>query len=224
MAQELGRIERPSVEQFSGKRKLFLVPLVYEPPAEVEEGQAVLARYWEQAQAQVASLESKLGASQHVFHEALTEGGPEGLQRLQPTNQQSYAFVEAKCQAGATLEATEDGGLLAEMMDLQRCLMLPLGSEKVARQLQEWFTESVRQRYEHIAKRIDDSLGEAQVGLLLISERHQVQFPPDVEVIYVSPPALDEYRRWLEGWVAQQQRAAEPEEGEGEDTEAEEGS
>jgi len=43
----------------------------------------------------------------------------------------------------------------------------------------------------------------------LISERHQVQFPSDIEVFYVSPPALDEYRRWFQNWMDQQQSAAE---------------
>jgi hypothetical protein len=40
----------------------------------------------------------------------------------------------------------------------------------------------------------------------LISERHQVQFPADIEVFYVAPPALDEFRRWLQNWMAQQRR------------------
>ena len=26
---------------------------------------------------------------------------------------------------------------------------------------------------------------------------HQVQFPPDIEVFYVAPPALDEIKRWF---------------------------
>ena len=43
----------------------------------------------------------------------------------------------------------------------------------------------------------------------MISERHQVQFPSDIEVFYVSPPALDDYRRWLQKWMEQQQATAE---------------
>ena len=42
----------------------------------------------------------------------------------------------------------------------------------------------------------------------MIGERHQVQFPQDIEVFYVSPPALDEFRRWLQNWIAEQQNAA----------------
>ena len=208
MAQELGRIEQPATEQFTRKRKLFLVPLVYEPPNEAEEGVAILARYWEQVRSQVASLEGKLGIVQHLYHEAVTEGGTEGLQRVQGMAQRSSPLIQEKSQAGATLDATEDEGLLAEVLDLQRFLSLPLTSEKVALRIQEWFSESVRKRYEHIARRIDETLQETEVGLLLIHERHQVQFPDDVEVFYVSPPALDEYRRWLRDWISQLQTPA----------------
>jgi len=219
MTQELGRIEQPSAEPYKGKRKLFLVPLVYELPTEAEEGQTILARYWEQVVSQVASLESKLGPVKHVYHEAVTEGGTEGLRLLEGVNQRSGHLTQEKSQAGATMEATEDAGLLAEVLDLQRCLSLPFASEKVVLQIQEWFSESVRKRYEHIAQRIDETLQETEVGLLLISERHQVQFPTDVEVFYVSPPALDEYRRWLRGWIARQQAATESGQKPGDDTE-----
>ncbi|MDO8749630.1 MAG: hypothetical protein Q7K03_00555 [Dehalococcoidia bacterium] len=32
-----------------------------------------------------------------------------------------------------------------------------------------------------------------------------MQFPRDVEVFYVRPPALDEYQRWFQGWLGRQQ-------------------
>ena len=112
-------------------------------------------------------------------------------------------------QAGATLEATEDAEGLWETLDLQRCLMVPFSSEKVAIQLREWFNDSVRRRYEHIAGRIDETLGQDEVGLLIINERHQVQFPADVDVFYVAPPALDQFRRWLDDWVARQRSVME---------------
>ena len=87
--------------------------------------------------------------------------------------------------------------------------MIPLASETVAVKLPELFTESNKSRYQHIASQIDSTLGENEVGLLLVSERHQIQFPDDIEVFYVSPPALDEFRRWLQNWAARQQATAE---------------
>ncbi len=208
MAQELGRIQRPSASQYDGRRKLLLVPLVYGPQADNPEGAAVLQNYWEQMQTQVDALETALGGLQHIYHESLTVGGDEGLEQLGAADQRSHGFVAGKTNSGAVLEATEDMDVLLETLDLQRCMMIPLASTSVASKLQEWHSDSNRQRYEHIASQIDSTLGENETGLLMISERHQVQFPNDIEVFYVSPPALDEYRRWIQNWMEQQQAAA----------------
>ena len=209
MAEELGRIQRPTASQYDGRRKLLLVPLIYGPQADDAVGAEVLQNYWEQMQTQVDALEAALGGLQHIYHESLTVGGNEGLEQLGAADQRSHGFIAAKTLSGAVLEATEDMDVLLETLDLQRCMMIPLASANVGSRLQEWHADSNRQRYEHIADQIDSTLGENETGLLLISERHQVQFPGDIEVFYVSPPALDEYRRWFQNWMDQQQSAAE---------------
>ncbi len=208
MTQELGRISRPSVEQYRGRRKLILLPLVYSPAPDEPDGAAALQNYWDQAQTQASALENALGGLQRVYHESVTAGESEGLEQLRSGDLRSHALVSLKCESGAMLEATEDIEILLETLDLQRCLMMPMASSTVASRLQEWHAEANRRRYEHIADRVDSTLEEDSVGLLLISERHQVQFPPDIEVFYVSPPALDEFRRWLQNWAARQQQAA----------------
>ena len=209
MAEELGRIQRPTASQYDGRRKLLLVPLIYGPQADDPVGAEVLQNYWEQMQTQVDALEAALGGLHHIYHESLTVGGEEGLEQLGAADQRSHGFITAKTQSGAVLEATEDMDVLLETLDLQRCMMIPLASANVGSRLQEWHADSNRQRYEHIADQIDSTLGENETGLLLISERHQAQFPSDIEVFYVAPPALDEYRRWFQNWMDQQQSAAE---------------
>lgn len=209
--QALGQVERPPADQFQGKRRLLLLPLMFAPPgadSEVSDGQAIYQRYWEQARTQVDALAVGLGGLHHIYHESLVEGGEEGLAYLQMADAHAYAMVQVRCQAGATLEATESIELLLETMDLQRCLMVPLASETVAARIQEWYAEANRSRYDYIAQRIRDTLQADETGLLLINERHQVQFPTDLEVFYIAPPALDEYRRWVHNWADRQQRAA----------------
>jgi guanylate kinase len=78
-------------------------------------------------------------------------------------------------------------------------------SQVVADRLQEWFSDANRRRYQHISQTIDAVMGDDETALLLINERHQVQFPSDVEVIYIAPPALDEFRRWVQNWAEQRQ-------------------
>ena len=205
---ELGRIERPSLESYRGKRKLLLVPLLAMPPEDATDGVAIIGRYWEQVQTQVTSLEMGVGWVKHVYHETLPVGGDDGLRMLEASGEiGSHRLAQTKCQTGAVLEEAEDAETLLESMDLQRCLMMPFASQKVAAQLQQWLGEATRRRNEHFIQRIDETLGEDEVGLLLVNERHQLQFPQDIEVFYVAPPALDEYRRWVEGYVARQRAA-----------------
>lgn len=209
MVEELGRITRPATANYQGKRKLLLAPLVHlAVPAESmpPEGAAILARYWDQVDVQVRAVQNALGSVTHVYHENLPEGGDAGLGYLEATAQGSRKLTAGLVAAGAALEATESMEILAETLDLQRCLMQPLMSPTVAGRLQEWFGEANHRRYEFVADTINTTLGEDETGLLLINERHQVQFPSDIEVIYIAPPALDEFRRWLQNWSEQLQR------------------
>ena len=54
--------------------------------------------------------------------------------------------------------------------------------------------KSVTKRWHH---KIDETLKDNEIGMVLMRESHQVQFPADVQVFYVSPPALDDIKRWL---------------------------
>ena len=205
MTQHLGQVERPTADQYQGKRKLLLVPLLYAPQAEEGDGAAIVGRYWEQVQAQTTALESSLGGLHRIYCESLVEGGDEGIKYLEGADSHSAGLVRDKSGSGAVLEATEDPEVLFEIIDLQRILMGPMVSQRVASRIQEWFAEANRSRYEAIGQRIDSTLQDDETGLLLIGERHQVQFANDIEVFYVAPPALDEFRRWLQAWAARQQ-------------------
>ena len=209
MVEELGRISRPATANYQGKRKLLLAPLVHlaaPPDAIPPEGAEIVARYWEQVDVQVRAVQNALGTITRVYHENLPEGGDDGLGYLAATNQDTHQLVARLVEAGATLEATESMAIMAEAFDLQRCLMQPLLSLEVANRLREWFADANRRRYDFISGSIDASLGEDEAGLLLINERHQAQFPSRIEVIYIAPPALDEFRRWAQNWSEQLQR------------------
>jgi len=100
------------------------------------------------------------------------------------------------CQSGAVFEATEDKELADENMDWERFLFMGFISHKVAKIVSDFYVEASRKRYEHVAQRIDETLKANEVGILFIQEGHMVQFPQDIEVFSVAPPALDEIHRW----------------------------
>ena len=209
MAEELTRITRPAAANYQGKRKLLLVPLIHlpvPPDAIPPEGAEIIARYWEQVDVQVRAVQNALGSVTRIYHENLPQGGADGLRYLEASGQGNHSLVKSLADADAVLETTESMDILAETLDLQRCLMQPLMSQAVAGRLQEWLTEASRRRNDFIASTIDSTLPDDETGLLLISERHQVQFPADLEVIYIAPPALDEFRRWLQNWTDTLQR------------------
>ncbi|MGA7677273.1 MAG: hypothetical protein WCA51_02725 [Dehalococcoidia bacterium] len=197
MAQELGKINKPEAASFKQGRRLLLVPLIYsykDSPSEYIEKYEL---YWKQAVGHIANLEAKIGTVSRIYHESISLSGDDGLKIMEGLNPKSCQIAKQKCQDGATLEVIEDKELAEETIDWERCLFIGFLSDKVARKIAEFYIETSRKRYEHISKRIDETLQANEIGVLFIREGHLVQFPEDIEVFSVSPPTLDEIRRWL---------------------------
>lgn len=197
MAQELGKIEKPAVEGYKQARKLFFVPLIFSPKDVQGELFEKIFKYWDQVESQLSNLEMKLGVVKRVYHELVPVGGEEGCKIIEELNSTSYGIVKARVDKGAELHALEDADLLTESMDWTRCLAVGLQNQKVFDKVYQFYTEAHKKRNEHIAKIIDETLKEGETGILLMREGHQVQFPANIEVFYISPPELDEIKRWL---------------------------
>jgi hypothetical protein len=205
MAEELGKIEKLPAEEFRKGRKLYFVPLIYrgeEPPADYVEK---LNKYWEQVEKQIRELELKLGKVARIYHELIPAGGEDGSKAVKELNDKSYEIIQKCVKKGAKLEAIEELDLLTEFMDWSRCLIVGLQNQKVLTRVYESYAEVGKKRNEYIASKIDDTLKADEIGILLMRENHQVQFPSDIQVFYVAPPALDEVKRWL------RERQAKPE-------------
>jgi len=197
MSEELGKIEKPSLEEFRKGRKLYFVPLIYggkESPVEYLER---FNRYWNQVEDKISALEIKLGKVAKIYHELVAVGGEEGVKTVKEINDKSYEIIKNRLDKGAQLEAAEEGELLTELMDWSRCLAVGLQSQKVFSTVYQSFTEKSKQRNEHVAHQIDETLKADEIGMLFMREGHEVQFPEDIQVIYIAPPALDDIRRWL---------------------------
>ena len=115
------------------------------------------------------------------------------MERLSPG---SYQIAKNQCDNGAIFETIEERELFEEVMDWQRCLMLGFISDKVASKVSEFYVEAAKKRNEFMAKKISETLKGDEAGLLFIREEHSLQFPSDIEVFSIFPPALDEIHRW----------------------------
>ena len=206
MAEQLGKIERLDAEHFTGKRKLYLVPLIFSGEEAPAEYVPKFNLYWEQVSQQIANLESAIGGVNHVYHESIVLAGEKGLKVIEKLNPRCYQIAKDKCQSGAVLEATEDEELTGEGIDWERCLLMGFISQKVAKMVSEFYVEASRKRYEHIARRIDETLKANEVGILFIREGHMIQFSPDIEVFSVVPPALDEIHRWQRNRLSRERK------------------
>jgi hypothetical protein len=197
MSEELGKIEKPSAEEFKDKRKLYFVPLIYSEMEASAEYLEKFNRYWDQVEKQLSELELKLGFASKIYHELIPARAEDGIKTLKELNESSCRIVENSIGKGAQLEATEEMDLLTEFMDWGRCLAIGLQNQKTFSKVYESYIEAGKKRNEYIAKHIDETLKVGEVGILFMREGHQVQFPHDVRVFYVAPPALDEIKRWL---------------------------
>ncbi|ADJ25852.1 conserved hypothetical protein [Dehalogenimonas lykanthroporepellens BL-DC-9] len=197
MTEELGKIERPRASTFTGKRKLYVVPLLYRWPEAPAEYNALFDRYWFEIGEQLAHLEDRIGSIVKVYHEGIDAPGEAGISTLKQFETPSSDITIARLDAGAQLVPIEDQELMNESVDWERFVMLGFTSQKVARLASENLMAVAKKRYEHIAARITETLGEDEAGVLFIREGHQLQFPAGIEVFSVSPPSLDDIHRYL---------------------------
>lgn len=197
MAPEIGKINKPEAGSFKHSRKLLLVPLIYsskEAPLEYVEK---FELYWRQVKEHVENLETKLGEVKRVYHESITTSDEKNFQIMENLNPKSTEIAKNKTAKGAKIEVIEDRQLAEECMDWERCLLVGLLSESAIKKVSEFYIEAARKRYEHISKRIDKTLQADEIAVLFIREGSVIQFPKDIEVFSVSPPALDDIHRWL---------------------------
>jgi len=196
MPEQLGKIERLEVERFKQGKKLYLVPLVYSGEEAPDEYKEKCSRYWQQVAEQLTNLASKIGRVNRVYHESIFQSGEDGMKAMKTLNPSSYQIAKTQCDNDAIFETVEEEELFEEVMDWQRCLMLGFISDKVASKVSEFYVEAAKKRNEFMAKKISDTLKDDEAGLLFIREEHSVQFPSDIEVFSIFPPALDEIHRW----------------------------
>ncbi len=212
MAEELGKIEKPQAAAFSGKRKLYVVPLLYRWPEADTEYTVLFERYWHDIEAQLKHLADRIGVVKHIYHEGIDEKGDAALASLQQFNPASAQIARSLISSDADFVSIEDRELIAESLDWERFIMLGFASAKVAKLATDQFRSAMKSRYDLIVKRIAETLLADEAGVLFIREGHPIQFPKEIEVFSVFPPSLDEIHRYLRSRPPEAAEAEEPEE------------
>lgn len=189
------KIETPEKGR-NASRKLYIVPLIFAPNQPQPELARVISWYWEQIEAQLADLETTQTKANKVYHELITIGGEEGEKAIAGLNKGSYQIAKTRLDNGAELYPIEAADLLLEFIDWTKCLAIEFQSRTALNRVSESYTDVQKRRNEYIARQIDRSLKAGEAGILIFREGHQIQFPADMQLFYITPPDLDELKHW----------------------------
>src|SRR4030042_2361915 len=198
---ELGQIEKPRTESFTGKRKLYCVSNiypVYDPPDDFKE---LFDRYWNEVDQQVEKLEAA-GKVKKIFCEMVYTQKEEIMEILGRFNERVRQIVKKKVEEGGTLLPLEDKEIFGPYIDWGNCLRV-VSTQEVFTKILDYYTELATKRLQHILSTIDKNLGQEEAGLLILKDedRAHLQFPGDIEVFLVTPPSYDDLTRWFrEKW------------------------
>lgn len=194
---ELGQIQRPLADEFSGKRKLYCVANIY-PVEEAENDYHELVRkYWDEVAQQIEKVEAA-GKVQKIFCEIIYQQGDEALNVLGTINERMLQIIKKKLEEGSTLIPLENKEILGPYTDWSNCLRVVFTKEVFSKIL-EFYKEFSEKRLQHFMSVIDSNLAEAEAGLLFMKDedRSKLQFPKDIEVFLITPPSYDDIIRWF---------------------------
>ncbi len=194
---ELGRIQKPGVDQFSGKRKLYCVASVYPVEDAPDDYKDLVNKYWDEVGRQIEKIETA-GRAGKIFCELMSDQSAEDFDLLKRVNERAHQLVKQRLEQGDTLVPLESKEITGPYTDWANCLRVVFTHEVFAKVL-EFFMEYSEKRFQQMIKRIDENLPEGEAGLLIMKDedRTTLQFPGDVEVFLITPPSYDDVVRWL---------------------------
>jgi hypothetical protein len=158
--------------------------------------QESVRRFWDELRTELElRLEKDLAGADwgklRIYQDGMPVGGEDArriVNEVAEAGSPNYRLVRELLARGAQIEGTEDPGLLREEYELARRLATARGPVEEAQALQAYRQRSgelLRARDIFIARRIDETLKQRELGLLFIGALHRVldYLPADIEVI-----------------------------------------
>jgi len=194
---ELGKVEKPTAESYSGKRKLYCVSNIYPVEDASDEYKTLFQKYWDEVSQQIDRIEAA-GKIKKIFCEMIYLQDEEALNTLAKVNERASRIIKKKIEEGGTLFPLESQEIFGPFLDWGNCLRV-VRTEEVFAKVFEFYTELSRRRLEHILTVIEGNLSGDEAGLLVMKDedRAKLQFPKDIEVFLVTPPSYDEILKWM---------------------------
>ena len=99
---EIGKINKPEVEQYKNRKKIYFVRNLYLPKNATDQYKMIFDRYWKEVEEYIAKLEVA-GKVVKIFCESLYMSGEDAKRILKSMNVALDQFVLKKIDAGAEL-------------------------------------------------------------------------------------------------------------------------
>jgi hypothetical protein len=189
---ELGRIEKPSVESFSAKRKLYIVRN-FPSPASTDEYKKLVHKYWDEVFLQIGKIEAA-GKVKKIFCEHIFSGDDLAVEKM--AGKRAAELIREKASKGAILYPLEKEEIYNSLIDWRNCLQVVVTREVFERVL-EFYKETLSKRLEHVREVIEQNLDKEESGLLITTEEDATGFlfSEDIELFFVRPPSYDDILR-----------------------------
>lgn len=194
---ELGRIQRPEVEGFKGKRKLYCITNVNAMDIHDNDFLSLIDRFWNEVSQQLERLESA-GKVKKIFIENIYTKGDEGLELLKRLNEKAFSIVKDKIEKGANFLPLEREEIFGPYIDWANCLSI-VRTKEVFEKVYEFYKDLYERRRKYIQGVIENNLLEGEAGLLIMrdEDRMKLELSPDIEIFLVTPPSYDDILKWL---------------------------
>jgi hypothetical protein len=194
---EIGQIQKPSADDYIGKKKLYCVANIYAIHDAADEYKRLITKYWDEVAQQIEKVEAA-GKINKIFCELISQIDDEEMKFLEHMNDRIADIISKKKEEGGTLIPLEDKEILGPYTDWGNCLRVVF-TQDVFMKVLEFYNELSQKRLDKIMNIINSNLSEQEAGLLIMKDedRAKLQFPKDIEVFLITPPSYDDLMRWI---------------------------
>jgi len=194
---EIGKITKPEVKQYENRKKIYFIKNIYLPQNATDTYKSIFKRYWKEVEEHLGKLEAA-GKVSKIFCESIYMTGEKSMQVLHNMNARLGEIVKKKIDEGALFLPLEDKDIFGAYIDWNNCLMI-VQTSAVYETVHELFKEAVMNRLKHITKVLEENIADTEAVLLIMREedRKALEFPDDMEVFPIAPPALDDLEQYI---------------------------
>ena len=160
MNDKLGKVQKPSVENILGKKKVYVCILIQAPLEAPKELHDIIQKYWDAVETNLSNLEKKAGVINKIFVEGIPGKGEDVSMGVKEASLGASQIAEIRTKSGAIFEQLEDKEILLKVVDWSKCLNVGLMSQQVADTITNELKEESEKRFNYIKNSLNNNIDE----------------------------------------------------------------